>query len=370
MNSPEAKIAGKIEFTKMQLRANDCDKGTERQLKFSRFSDLTVSADRRYLVKGVIPNVGLTVVWGAPKCGKSFWVFDVTVHVAAGWPYRGRPVKQCPVVYFALEGQQGFVARIEAFRRAHQVPDDLPFYLSGDRIVLPHDGAAVVRSIRHQFPDVKPGVVVLDTVNRSLAGSENDPSDMGQYIRAADLIRETFNCAVVVIHHCGVEGARPRGHTSLTGAADAQIGVRRDAEANVVATVEFMKDGPEGDEIVSFLEQTAVGTDEDGEDITSCVVRPSGLVRLKRPKVTGQAALALRILQDTIDESTETPPPDVQTRTTSRTCLEKTWRTNCYAGMASDDTTQTSRQRAFVRAVNKLLELRLIGKLGDYVWLV
>jgi len=26
-----------------------------------------------------------------------------------------------------------------------------------------------------------------------------------------------------VIHHCGINGDRPRGHTSLTGAADAQI---------------------------------------------------------------------------------------------------------------------------------------------------
>jgi hypothetical protein len=37
-------------------------------------------------------------------------------------------------------------------------------YLSADRIVLPQDGAAVVQSIRQQFPGVKPGVVVLDTL--------------------------------------------------------------------------------------------------------------------------------------------------------------------------------------------------------------
>jgi hypothetical protein len=39
------------------------------------------------------------------------------------------------VVYFALEGQEGFVARVEAFRRIHRV-DDIPFYLSADSIVL------------------------------------------------------------------------------------------------------------------------------------------------------------------------------------------------------------------------------------------
>ena len=155
----------------------------QRRLSFTPFSAIQLSTAARYLVKGIIPNVGLVVVWGPPKCGKSFFVFDMVAHIAAGWEYRARRVKQCPVVYFALEGQEGFVARVEAFRQVHGVLD-VPFYLSADRIVLPQDGDAVLRSIRQQFPDVYPGLVVLDTLNRSISGSENDPSDMGQYVRA------------------------------------------------------------------------------------------------------------------------------------------------------------------------------------------
>jgi hypothetical protein len=53
----------------------------------------------------------------------------------------------------------------------------------------------------------------------------------------------------------GVDGSRPRGHTSLTGAADAQIAVSRDEPTNeVVVTLELMKDGAEGDVITSRLE--------------------------------------------------------------------------------------------------------------------
>jgi len=120
-----------------------------RRLTFTRFADVKMPTTSRYLVKGVIPNVGMVVVWGPPKCGKSFFVFDMVAHVAAGWGYRGRRVKQCPVVYFALEGQEGFTGRIEAFRLEHGSPD-IPFFLSSDRIVLPHDGAAVVKSIREE----------------------------------------------------------------------------------------------------------------------------------------------------------------------------------------------------------------------------
>jgi AAA domain len=341
---------------------------TQRRIKFTRFFDIKLSTAPRYLVKGILPSVGLMVVWGPPKCGKSFFVFDLVAHVAADWIYRDRRVKQCPVVYFALEGQLGFEARVEAFRKAHSI-NDIPLYLSTDRIVLPQDGEAVVASISNQFPTVQPGIVVLDTLNRSMAGSENDPSDMAAYVRTADLIRETFNCLVIIIHHCGIKEARPRGHTSLTGAADGQIAVSRDANGNVVALVEYMKDGAQGDQIVSFLEQITVGTDDDGEFITSLIVRPSDMVASTKGKITGQAALALNILRDTIAESNEEPPADVKTRTRARTCLERNWRTNCYAGMASDDATRTSRQKAFVRAANKLLELKLIGKWGDHVWL-
>src|ERR1700730_17962522 len=102
---------------------------SHRRLNFTQFSEIRLSSGLRYLVKGIIPNVGLVVVWGAPKCGKSFYIFDMVAHIAAGWQYRERRVRQCPVVYFALEGQEGFVARVEAFRKVYRVAD-IPFYLS------------------------------------------------------------------------------------------------------------------------------------------------------------------------------------------------------------------------------------------------
>ena len=66
-----------------------------------------------------------------------------------------------------------------------------------------------------------PAVVVIDTLNRSLNGNENDSKDMAAYIRAADAIRETFHCAVIIVHHCGIAatalGATPasRGRMML-----------------------------------------------------------------------------------------------------------------------------------------------------------
>src|SRR3954454_19535134 len=97
-----------------------------RRLKLTHISELLLSTASRYLVKGIIPSVGLVVVWGPPKCGKSFFVFDMVAHIAGNWPYRGRKVKQCPVIYFALEGQDRFIARVKPFRQTHG-STDIPF---------------------------------------------------------------------------------------------------------------------------------------------------------------------------------------------------------------------------------------------------
>jgi hypothetical protein len=251
------------------------DDDAEAGLKFhlTRFGDVSLDTSTAYLIKGLIPSSGLTVVWGPPKCGKSFWTFDAMMHVARGIPYRGRRVQQGPVVYLALEGGKGFRRRIEAYKRHHGIAD-APFYLITDRTDLVRDQKALIDEIKKQIPDM-PVAVVIDTLNRSLAGSESSDQDMAAYIKAADAVREAFGCAVIIVHHCGVDGSRPRGHTSLTGAADAQIAVSRlEGTDDVVATVEWMKDGAEGEVITCRLEPVELGLDADGEKITSCVITP------------------------------------------------------------------------------------------------
>jgi RecA-family ATPase len=121
------------------------------------------------------------------------------------------------------------------------------------------DHAALIASIRAVLGTVPLAAIAIDTLNRSLAGSESDDRDMANYIKAADAIRDAFNCAVVIVHHCGHEGTRLRGRSSLIGAVDAQIAVKRDAADNIIATDEFMKDGPQGDEFASRLEVVEIG---------------------------------------------------------------------------------------------------------------
>jgi len=247
-------------------------KRSEPRIKLVPFDSIKLGTDRRYLVKGLIPHPGLTVIWGPPKCGKSFWTLDVVMSVVLGENYRGRRVQQGPVVYCAFEGQSGIQQRIEAYRQRHLAEDasGVPFFLQPLTLDLIKDHSELISVI--QTNGVAPVAVVLDTLNRSLNGSESSDEDMSAYIRAADAIRESFDCSVLIVHHCGVNDSRPRGHTSLTGAADAQLSVKRDQAMNIVATVEFMKDGEAGSEVISKLDLFEIGVDEDGDPIMCGVV--------------------------------------------------------------------------------------------------
>jgi AAA domain len=336
------------------------------------FNDITLDSSANYLIKGLLPRVGLAVVWGPPKCGKSFWIFDALMHVALGWEYRGHRVAPGPVVYCALEGAQGFRNRVEAFRQAKLSEADSgspPFYLMAASLSLVSDREALIGDIRKQLNGLKPVVVCLDTLNRSLAGSESSDEDMSAYIRAADAIRDALGCLVVIVHHCGHGGDRPRGHSSLMGALDVQIAVRRDAADNIVAELELSKDGEVGLQFVSRLKVVEIGPDQDGDAITSCVVEAvEGIpVRGTKPPPKSYQA-ALRALKKAIDEVGERAPTSNTIPSSVRVVTVDQWRTYAHQAGISPANTEDAKRKAFDRAHKAFVDGGHVGAHNEYRW--
>ena len=209
---------------------DDEPRGDQRpRIKLVPFDEIKIGTDPPSLVQGLVPRVGLTVVWGPPKSGKSFWTFDLCMHVALGWPYRGRRVQRGPVIYCAFEGHDQPPPFANAFSQSR--PESPVLFAAMPARARTRSCRADRGDRGHALGATAPVAVVLDTLNRSLGGSESRDEDMGAYIRAADAVREAFSCAVIVVHHCGVDDRRPRGHTSLAGATDAQIAIKRDGAA-------------------------------------------------------------------------------------------------------------------------------------------
>jgi hypothetical protein len=334
------------------------------------FDDITVTTAPNYLVKGIVPRAGLMIVWGAPKCGKSFWTFDLVMHVALGWSYRGRRVQQGGVVYLALEGGHGFRARIEAWRRrhlnGHGAP--VPFYLLDVPIDLVADRDKLIQAIRVQLGEQMPAAVVIDTLNRALIGDENKSDDMAKFIRAADMIRETFGCVVIIIHHCGVAGSRPRGHTSLSGADDAQIAVERNDAGLIVAKIEHMKDAEAGGTIACRLEAMDLGADEDGDPITSCVIVETEAEEAG-PKLSKVNRFAFDLLKKLIAAEGLPPPPDSDLAADVRVYHAGRFRERFKETYPTSSDKEGTKNKAYVRALMDLQEAGLIELWREWVWL-
>jgi hypothetical protein len=348
-----------------------------------RMRDIKVNLTSRYLVKGVVASKALIVVWGRPKCGKSFWTFDLAAHVATGISYRGQKVRQGPVVYIAAEGVDGFNARIEAWRAQHLgdsalghllTEGTIPFDLLPARLDLVAEHGAFISDVMAQTGNVPPVLVVVDTLNRTYAGSESSDEDMTAYIAAADAIKAAFNCTVIIVHHCGHESSRPRGHSSLTAAADTQIAIRRDGDF-VTATVEWNKDGPEGYVNVSRLDVVEVGRDGDGDAVTTRVVVPcepveAGMGRGSAP-MSPVLTLALQALTMAIAEAGASHnQPHIPDGVL--TVAVELWRQYFYKRSidAAPEAKQETRKKNFQKASRELQARSLVGCWNEHVWIV
>lgn len=352
-----------------QSRGNDQTKRHRFTLK--PFDAIKVSTVPSYRIKGVFPRNGLVVVWGPPKCGKSFWTFDAVMHVAIGREYRGRRVQQGVVVYCALEGGSGFAGRIEAWRQRHLDGYDQPvaFYLIDVTLDLVADHRELITAIRDQIGNEAPAVVTIDTLNRAISGDENKSDDMSKFIRAADAVREAFNCLVLIVHHCGIVANRPRGHTSLAGADDAQIAVERNKDGVLTATVEHAKDFEAGAKLACKLERVELGNDVEGDELSSCIIVPvDAAAGAAGPKLKSKAsALALSLLKKLLTDGGEDAPAALNLPSGLRVVKALAWRETFYATYPADK--QDTKQKAYVRAYLDLVDGKLIGFLNEFVWL-
>ena len=329
-----------------------------------------------YLVDELIPMRGIVLLWGPPKCLKSFFTLDLMWHVGNGWEYRERSVHQGAVIYCAFEGKHGYKRRVPALRVHYEQDrqtDRMPVDIMSGKTDLVRDHATLVQEIREEAKRElgvdRPVAVVLDTLNKSLVGSESKDLDMAAYIRAAEAVRDAFDCVVIVVHHCGWDECRMRGHSSLRGAVDAELSVTRSDDV-VVVTVEEMRDGPDGVQIVSKSRIVEVGTDSRGRPLTSLVIVPHEMIAGETPGKPHQWPPSLKVFHAALLEALLTAGVDHQifqgpkVKAVDLEKLRFVFYTKAVVSSA-DDTSAESRQRArraaFKRAVDQANAKHLIA---------
>lgn len=224
-----------------------------------------------WVIKGVLPQADLAVLYGASGAGKSFVALDMVAAIARGTEWRGRRVKQGRVAYIAAEGAGGFRKRVKAYKQHFEV-DQLGVNVipAAPNLVEKGDAIDIIRTIRDMGGA---DIVVVDTFAQVTPGSnENAGEDMGTALANCRLINKHTGAMVLLIHHAGKDLSKgARGWSGIKAAADAELEVAREGEGRVLRLTKS-KDGEDMTEWGFDLEVVQLGVDEDMDPITSCVV--------------------------------------------------------------------------------------------------
>lgn len=191
----------------------------------------------RWVVEGLLP-VGLHVLAGAPKVGKSWLALDLAVHASLGEPMWEIATTPCEVLYLCLEDTR---ARVQ--RRLWTLTDEL-----GEEVWVSTSACSMADGLVAQvegFCDAHPGVglVIIDTLQRVRA-PRVDSSYAADYGDLAELkaLADGRGLAVVAVHHTRKMGDadvlnRVSGTTGITGSADTTMVLERSSRGSSTATL-------------------------------------------------------------------------------------------------------------------------------------
>ena len=253
----------------------------------------------KWLIDGYFEENTLAICFGASGDGKTFVVLDAALSIAFGVDFHGHKVQQGAVAYIAGEGAHGFARRTAAWCSLHQVEltPHIPFYLSRRGITLDQETVAELKTdlefAVEDFGSLR--MIVLDTLDRTIDGVEDDNSDTKKYLDFCDQLRQHFRCTVMIVAHVGHQARhRAKGSTKLRDRMDASYKVAASGDHYINFVPTKMKDAPEPQPITFGKLSIDIQTD-DGEIVSSLALEKIDLNYNGNGKPTAQEMQAVII---------------------------------------------------------------------------
>ena len=325
----------------------------------------------QWRIKGVLPAQGLAVVYGASGSGKSFLVMDACAAIAEGSEtWFNHRIVQAGVVYICLESESGLAQRVAAWEVRHKRAMSEEFRIVRKqpfRLTSPGD---IIRMVDAAAELGFAPVLVIDTLNRAAPDAdENSSLDMNVLIEATSQLQQRTKGLIVLVHHQGKDATKGmRGHSSLHAAIDAAIEVNRETTGSRRNWhIAKQKDGADDVGSSFFLDIVELGEDDDGDPISSCVVRPDALTlgRMPAPRKLGpHQAIALEVVTDLLKQANhwgESGAPITQP------CIQ--WEDAITAVGNHLPVEQDRRRERAKSAISKLIHGSHLGHNEGWIWL-
>lgn len=179
-----------------------------------------------WIIRGVLPRVGLTMLYADPKTGKSLIALDLAAVMIGGFRFMGEIQAEAVdyVVYMSGEGRSGMGGRLHGLTKAHPELDreELRERLvlsgkvvklgaeSGDLSVAEfNDWAGQLAATLRSRADGAPAriVFILDTWANAAQGIDsNDFQAVGDALNRLNELAQGARICVLVIHHSNKTG--------------------------------------------------------------------------------------------------------------------------------------------------------------------
>lgn len=192
--------------------------------------------DVSWIIGGLLPAGGMSVLAGKPKGGKSTLARAMILRVCRGEPILGRQTTQGPVIYLGLEDPRRVTK--SHLRTLGARPEDDLYVFTGGR---PDEALVWLEGV---LSKVDPVLVVVDTLQHLLGVSDlNDYARVVASLGPVLALVRSRRAHILLVHHAG-KGDRTGfdailGSTAIVGTVDVALLLRRrDDQTRTLTTLQ------------------------------------------------------------------------------------------------------------------------------------
>ena len=174
-----------------------------------------------WIAKPFLPVKRHITLAGPAKAGKSLFVAEMAACIASGRSFLGFPVTRSIVLYLDFENspEEDVTPRFRGMEFEPGDLEDLHYFSYPD--LRPFDTAGGGNELLVLLEKYEPGLVVIDTASRTIAGKENDNDTWAAFYRHTGMPLRTRGIAMVRIDHTGKDPSKgPRGASGKTADVD------------------------------------------------------------------------------------------------------------------------------------------------------
>jgi hypothetical protein len=210
---------------------------TKNEIELLTLKDLLNRPDEAipYLVEGLLPAGGTSIMAAKPKVGKTTLLRQLSFAVATGDMFLNRRCAKGPVIYFSVEEK---IDEIKNHFRDMGATGEEEIYIFAER--APSD---TIKKLKPILQNLKPSLVILDTLFKIVRmKDENSYAAISEALEPLQELARESGAHVMCVHHAGKadrEGADGiLGSTAILGAFDTAIIMNRKDKARTIKTIQ------------------------------------------------------------------------------------------------------------------------------------